>query len=91
MLVELEDYIKAAKSGPITFDGLQDAIVGWAKHNEQHLMAVYSMVRMIQVLTSRDGMSIQGAVEFIYHNCVDLYLGTLSPIIVDDLDNICEY
>lgn len=91
MIEELEKYTKDNEFKVITFDGFSGAVIGWVNYDGNPLMVIYSLLKMAQILVGRDGMSFEDAVEYVNYNCSSMYLGSLSPIIVDDLHYICEY
>ena len=66
-------------------DGFDDAIIG-ISHTEVVPRVVYSVQLMINILCNRDEMSEEDAIEFLYFNVFEAYLGEGTPIYVDVMD-----
>lgn len=60
-------------------DGFDDAIIGVAGEK-----IVYSRIKCINILMTRDGMSYEDASEFFDFNVEGAYVGHKTPIWVDD-------
>jgi hypothetical protein len=67
-------------------DGLEDAFVGVGCAFNQQICAVYDTVKIINILTSRDGMTEEEAVEFFHFNIAGAYVGEASPIFVNMME-----
>lgn len=68
----------------INFDGLEDALIGfaWPHQNHKQKVAVYDYEKIIAILMERDGMSSEEAAEFIDFNIDGTYAGEQTPIII---------
>jgi hypothetical protein len=66
-------------------DGFDDAIIG-ISHTEVVPRVVYSVKLMVNILCNRDEMSEDDAIEFLYFNVFEAYLGEGTPIYVDVMD-----
>lgn len=66
-------------------DGFDDAIIG-VSHTEVVPRIVYSVQLMVNILCNRDKMSEDEAIEFLYFNVFEAYLGEGTPIYVDMMD-----
>jgi len=74
--------------GAVTFDGLDQAILGIA---EQHAGAgpvvAYSTKRILACL-QKDGLNFEEALEYFGHNIQCFSVGRGTPVIVDDLADL---
>ena len=64
-------------------DGLEEALIGTGRQFTQELM-VYSVEKVLEILMTRDGMSYEDAREFYEFNIVGAYVGTGTPVFVED-------
>ena len=67
-------------------DGFDEAIIGQTYDvvvSEDRL--VYSLVKCIEILVQKDGMSEEEAFEYLEFNTLCAYVGQDQPIFVDDL------
>ena len=60
-------------------DGFEDAFIGFAERCASEPVAVYDYRRAVKVLTERDGMSEEGAEEFLQFNVLGAYVGERTP------------
>lgn len=69
----------------LSADGFEDCIIGvtYDKSTSVHIL-VYSRSECIDILTTRDGMSSDEAVEYFDFNVEGAYMGDKTPIWVDD-------
>ena len=70
---------------PLKADGFNDCIIGT---DYKKLRVVYSIERMLQVMITRDGMSMEEAIEFFDFNIGGAYVGEMTPMYVWTEDNI---
>ena len=68
----------------LLMDGFENAFIGFSQRINEPVLAVYSRVKMAEVLMTRDGMTYDEAEEFIEYNCVGAWVGEQTPIIVND-------
>ena len=67
-------------------DGFDDAILGLHTCPKDGCKrVVYDKASMIKILRVRDGMSYTTALEFLEHNTWYAFVGTLTPLFVDDM------
>lgn len=66
----------------LLFDGFDEALIGWARPMNSPTLAVYDWDTMVDVLMSRDGCDMDGAIEFLDFNVVGAYVGPQTPIIL---------
>jgi len=72
------------EEGLIVFDGLDEAFVGIGYiFNTAHVC--YNKDKIIEILTLRDGMIYEEAIEFFDFNIAGAYLGEQTPIILEDI------
>jgi hypothetical protein len=65
-------------------DGFDEAVLGFDENSGR---LVYSTSKIIECLV-RDGMEHEDAVEYYYFNIAGAYVGDLTPIFVNDLDEV---
>ena len=70
------------KDGAITFDGLDDALIGVGSQWGGCSIAVYSETKILEVLR-RQGMSPDEAEEWYSHNIRCLFVGERTPLIIE--------
>jgi hypothetical protein len=63
-------------------DGLEKAFVGYTVNHHHAHVAVYDVQRCIDILVERDGMTHEGAEEFLEFNTLGAYVGPNGPIYV---------
>jgi hypothetical protein len=63
-------------------DGLEKAFVGYTVNNHHAHVAVYDVQKCIDVLVERDGMTHEGAEEYLSFNTLGCYVGPNGPIYV---------
>jgi hypothetical protein len=78
--VELD--IETLREGAITFDGLDDAIIGTGGQYPNDGLVVYSANRIMDLLMKDMNINYEGACEWFDHNIACLYAGEGTPIIV---------
>lgn len=78
--VELD--IEAIREDAITFDGLDDAIIGTGGQYPNDGLVVYSANRIMDLLMKDMDINYEGACEWFDHNIACLYAGEGTPIIV---------
>ena len=59
-------------------DGFDEALVGIARQFTNTL-ALYSYDKCVEILMRRDGMSHEGAIEFMEYNVVGAWVGENTP------------
>ena len=67
-------------------DGLEDAFIGVGRRCGQKDVAVYSIPRAINVLVTRDGMSVEEADEYLEFNSIGAGVGEETPIWMEAMD-----
>jgi hypothetical protein len=63
-------------------DGLEKAFVGYTVNHHHAHVAVYDIQKCIDILVERDGMTHEGAEEFLEFNTLGAYVGPNGPIYV---------
>lgn len=66
----------------LTADGFEDAFIGYTVNQHHAHVAVYDYDKCVQVLVVRDGMTPEGADEYLQFNTVSAYVGENGPIYV---------
>ena len=70
----------------ITWDRLNDAIIGTGGRCGMEEVFVYSYDKILDILMKEDGMTEREAIDYIEYNIACLYIGELTPILVRSLD-----
>jgi hypothetical protein len=80
------EHIKAnlAQINPeaLLADGLEDALVGYTLNHHGQTRAVYDYTLCEKVLMERDGMTEEGAEEYLDFNTLSAYVGENGPIYI---------
>lgn len=63
-------------------DGLEAAMVGYTVNHHHPVVAVYDIDKCVKVLVDRDGMTPEGADEFLSFNTLGAYVGENGPLYV---------
>ena len=63
-----------------TASGLDDAIIGVGVRCGQPPVVIYSVDQVIKILTDRDGMTNDEAIEFFEFNIEDAWTGVTTPL-----------
>jgi len=78
---ELNEHLADLYSEAITFDGLEEAIIGYG-HQFYNPVAIYDYQKIMNLLVNQ-GMTDEEAVEYFNFNIQGAYLGDNTPIILD--------
>jgi hypothetical protein len=69
----------------LSLDSLEDAVIGhchtWRETGIETIL-VYSAEQIVDILTDRDGMTVEDAEEWISVNIEGAYMGPTTPIVV---------
>ncbi len=71
--------------GAVFLDGLNDAIIGTAKNKEFDYVLVYSVDKIMDILMTREQMTVLEAREWFDFN-IDAHYGKRSPLFVEPID-----
>ena len=63
-------------------DGLTAAFIGYTINHHHAHVAVYDAAKCVDILVQRDGMTHEGAEEFLEFNTFSAYVGENGPIYV---------
>jgi hypothetical protein len=66
----------------LLFDGMDEALIGWARPMNSPTLAVYDYNLMVEEMMRRDGCTMDEAVEFVDFNVVGAYMGPETPIVM---------
>ena len=72
----------------ITWDKLNDAIIGTGCRCGMEEVFVYSYDKILDILITEDEMTEREAIDYIEYNIAGLYVGELTPILVRNLDEV---
>lgn len=64
----------------LTADGLEDAYIGHTLNYHHAVVAVYDYDKCVRILVDRDGMTPEGAEEFLQFNTLCAYVGENGPL-----------
>jgi len=71
--------------GAITADGFDAALVGFG-YQFNYPVAVYNKEKCLEILTERDGMSWEEAVEYFDFNVSGAWVGESTPVFLETED-----
>ena len=72
----------------ITWDRLNDAIIGTGGRCGMEEVFVYSYDKILDILMTEDEMTEREAIDYIEYNIAGSYVGELTPILVRSLDEV---
>jgi len=82
---DLEDSLRKwdeeHDDGPLFADGFDDALIGVGMQFSREV-AVYDYDKCLDILIQRDGMDIEGAIDYMEYNVVGAYVGNSTPVFV---------
>jgi hypothetical protein len=79
---ELQDCIAEVNPDALYADGLEDAAIGYTLNTHGEHVVAYDYDRCVEALVTRDGMSHEGAEEYLSFNTLCAYVGPHGPIYV---------
>jgi hypothetical protein len=82
----IREHLEQEYADLLLMDGLDDAIIGVSQRINEPMLSVYSWEKIVEILTKRDDMDFEDAVEFIEFNILGAWVGEKTPIIVMPLD-----
>ena len=71
------------ETGPVVFDGLDCALIGFGSQCTGRTLAVYSAKEIIAIFQSQ-GMDYEDAIAMFDYNVATLWAGPSTPLILDD-------
>jgi len=74
------DDLREQNPDALLADGLEDAFIGVAVRCGQPALAVYCVAKAVGILTRRDNMTAEEALEFLEFNSVGAWAGENTPI-----------
>lgn len=75
----------------ITWDRLNDAIIGTGGRCGMEEVFVYSYDKILDILMIEDEMTEREAIDYIEYNIAGAYVGELTPILVRSLDELEKF
>mgnify|MGYP000727936701 FL=1 len=75
----------------ITWDRLNDAIIGTGGRCGMEEVFVYSYDKILDILMTEDEMTEREAIDYIEYNIAGSYVGELTPILVRSLDEVEKF
>ena len=75
----------------ITWDRLNDAIIGTGGRCGMEEVFVYSYDKILDILMTEDEMTEREAIDYIEYNIAGSYVGELTPIRVRSLDDVEKF
>lgn len=78
---EVRDVLADLNPEALLFDGLEDALIGYATRAPGHVVAIYDFDAIIALLT-RDGASEEDALEHFAFNIEAAYVGEHTPMVL---------
>ena len=88
---DIEDIHEMAE-GAIILDGLDGAIIGITEEFGMDIRILYSVNKILDILTNDGAIDYEEALEYYYYNIVGGHFGQRNPILLSDhLVNISKY
>jgi hypothetical protein len=81
----IQEYLESRGETVLLCDGFDEAFIGLSQRINEPLLAVYSYDKMVDVLTERDGMDYEDAVEYLDFNVLGAWVGEQTPIVVTSM------
>jgi hypothetical protein len=78
----LSEMLTELNPDALLADGLEAACIGVTVNHHHAHVAVYDVQKCIQILVERDGMTHEGAEEFLEFNTFGAYVGENGPLYV---------
>jgi hypothetical protein len=75
---EIKERLADLNPEALLADGFEEALIGTA-HIFTKTIALYDYNKCIDILMERDGMDIEGAVEYFEYNVIGAYVGENTP------------
>ena len=67
--------------------GFEEALIGYGNQFNNHV-AIYDREKCIDILMTRDGMSVDEAAEYFEYNVQGAYVGEETPVFMNYKENI---
>lgn len=83
MIEEIIENLTELNPDALLADGFDDALIGYTLNAHMQHVAVYSYAKCIDVLVTRDGMTPDGADEYLMFNTLCAYAGEHGPVYVE--------
>ena len=77
---ELRERLAAVNEDMLFADGFDDALIGMAQSACKATVALYDTDLCVAVLVERDGMTEEEALDYLYFNVVNSYIGENTPM-----------
>jgi len=78
--MELRERLAAVNEDMLFADGFDEALIGMAQSAGKATVALYDMDLCVTILEERDGMDAEEALEYLYFNVVNSYMGENTPM-----------
>ena len=78
----ITEWLLGHNEDALTADGFEDAFLGICEQFGRPPVAAYDYDACIKLLVDRDGMSQEGAVEFLDFNVIGAWMGESTPVFV---------
>jgi hypothetical protein len=82
---EIREAIADANPDALLADGLEGGLIGYVVNHHHASVAVYDIDKCIEILVNRDGMTHEGAEEFLEFNTLGAYVGENGPLFIKRL------
>lgn len=79
---EFKEHVAEVNPEALLADGLEEAAIGYTLNTHGEHVVVYDYDRCVEALVSRDGMSPEGADEYLEFNTLCAYVGPHGPLYV---------
>ena len=79
--IRIDEIAEAEECPMLTFDGFDEAIIGYGGQSGQDPCFIYDYDKILDILITKDSMSLDDAVDYLEYNLIKSYLGEGTPII----------
>jgi len=80
----INEHLEEMEIQTLSADGFDDAILGIVTDFNSSERIAYSVTKCIEILMTRDNMSMEDAVEYFDFNVRGAYMGVGTPLWIDD-------
>lgn len=79
---ELQEHVAEVNPDALYADGLEDDAIGYTLNTHGEHVVVYDYDKCVEAMVNRDGMTPEGADEFLGFNTLCAYVGHHGPLYV---------
>lgn len=81
-LADFRELVADMNPDALLADGLEGAIIGYTLNHHGPTRIVYDFDLCVDLLASRDGMTVEDANEYLHFNTLGAYVGENGPVYI---------